>query len=386
MIMLEADPPARAVLGAKAGKSEWPHLSSDKDESGEIGSVLALTDDKCRLLFTTLHRHKEVTHVLFAGGSPCQGFSRANPNSRGVRDSRSAFIWVFHTLSSAALTRLKGKASVAVVLENVVMKDSAIEKNISKLFGTAPQVANANLWTACDRDRNLWSSYPALPLPDMGRTSPDFDAILSRGWRPLWELSGSGKRPRFSCFLRPWPPNGLPENITSFWKFSRHRYDEHGLVYRPDAPAEILKKIEGLVEGMRSNDRGFKKTGTAIHSSRSDLCKWIHAEGGDKYFRPLNAAERDLALGFLAGAFRLPADYPKDKLGEEFGRCLLSGNAWAPPAAAHVLSHLSIHILKNQALVTNLDVPEFKSVEDTLDFLQPGDRPSSPKGGGKGRR
>ena len=212
----------------------------------------------------------------------------------------------------------------------------------------------------------------------MGRTSPDFGATLSQGWRPLWGLSGSGRRPRFSCFLRPWLPNGPPENVTSFWKFSLHRYDEHGFVYRPDAPAEILKKTEGLVEGMRSDDRGFKKTGTAVHSSRSDLCRWIHAEGGDKYFRPFNADEWDLALGFPAGESRLPADYPKDKLGEEFGRCFLSGNAWALPAASHVLSHLSIHILKNQALVTNFDVPEFKSVEDTLGFLQPEDRPSSP--------
>ena len=386
MIMFETDSPARAVLRAKAGESEWLLLSDDKDKSGQVGSVLALTDDKCRLLLSILDRHEKVTHVLFAGGSPCQGFSRANPNSKGVRDPRSALIWVFHALSSSALTHLKGKASVAVVLENVVMKDSSIEQNITKLLGTAPQVANANLWTACDRDRNFWSSYPSLPLPDFKKTSPDFDAILSQGWRPLWELTGNSKRPRFSCFLRPWPPNGPPENITSFWKFSLHRYDEHGLVYRPDAPPAILKKIEGFVEGMRSNDRDLRSRGSAVHSARSELCKWIHSDGGSKYLRPLNADERDLALGFPAGTSRLPAGHPKDKLGEEYGRCLLSGNAWAPPAAAHVLSHLSEHVLKNKTLVTNLDVPEFKSIEDTLDLLQPGGRPSSPKRGGKGRR
>ena len=386
VIMFETDPPARAVLEAMANTSEWLHLSSDKDKSGEIGSVLALTEDGCRLLLTTLDRRKEVKHVLFAGGPPCQGFSRANPNSKGVRDPRSALIWVFHALSAAALAHFRKKASVAAVLENIVMKGSAIEKSISKLFGAAPQVANANFWTACDRDRNFWSSYPALPLPDQGGTSPDFDAILSKGWRPLWELSGSSKRPRFSCFLRPWPPGGPPENATSFWKFSLHRYDGHSLIYRPDAPAEIFKKIEGFVAGMRSNDRGFKKTGTAARSSRSDLCRWIHTEGGDKHFRPLNADERDLALGFPAGASRFPASHPRDKLGEEFGRCFLSGNAWAPPAAAHVFSHLSTHILKNQALEANFDVPEFKSVEATLNFFQPDGQPSSPKGGGKGRR
>ena len=147
--------------------------------------------------------------MLFAGGSPCQGFSKANPNSKGVRDPRSALSWVFHALSATALAHLRGRASVAAVLENIVMKSSAIEENIAKLLGTTPQIANANLWTVCDRDRNFWSSYPAFLLPGPGEVPPDFDAILSPGWRLMWELTGSNRRPRFSCFLRPWPPGGI---------------------------------------------------------------------------------------------------------------------------------------------------------------------------------
>ena len=46
MIMFETDSPARAVLRAKAGESEWLLLSDDKDKSGQVGSVLALTDDR----------------------------------------------------------------------------------------------------------------------------------------------------------------------------------------------------------------------------------------------------------------------------------------------------------------------------------------------------
>ena len=83
MIMFETDPPARALLAAKAGSSGWLNLSDDRDTSGETGSVLALTDNDCRLLKATLDHHKEVTHVLFAGGSPCQGFSKATPR-RGL--------------------------------------------------------------------------------------------------------------------------------------------------------------------------------------------------------------------------------------------------------------------------------------------------------------
>ena len=385
MIMFETDPPARALLAAKAGSSGWLNLSDDRDTSGETGSVLALTDNNCRLLRTTLDHHKEVTHVLFAGGSPCQGFSRANPNSKGVRDPRSALIWVFHALPAAAMAHLGGRASVAVVLENVVMKNSSIEGNVSRLLGSTPQLANANLWTSCDRDRNFWSSYPSSPLPDSGGPQPDFDAVLFPGWRPLWELTGSNRRPRFSCFLRPWPPGGPQENITSFWKFSLHRYDDHGLVYRPDSPPEVLKKIVELVTGA-SNNKAVKQQGSAAHSSRADLCNWIHAGGGDKYLRPLNANERDVALGFPSGASRLPTGYPTNKLGEEFERCLLSGNAWSPPAAAHVLKHLSRHILEGSPLETNLAIPKFVSVDATLTFLQPDGQACTPKGGGKGRR
>ena len=109
-------------------------------------------------------------HVLFAGGSPWQGFSRASSNPRGVGDDRSALIWVFHALPKAAADHLGGKAKVAVVLENVVMHATDIQDNITKLLGISPQVANANLWAACDRDRNFWSSYASAPTPSSDRS------------------------------------------------------------------------------------------------------------------------------------------------------------------------------------------------------------------------
>ena len=311
MTMLETDPPARAVFGAKAGKSEWFHLSSGKDESGEVGSVLALTDDKCRLLLTTLDRYKEVTHVLFAGGSPCQGFSRAKPQLE-----RSARLAVRPHLGLPRPVIGRADAPQGKGVGGGGPRERRHEglRHREEHFQALRHRPPGRQREPLDGMRpgsELLVVVPRVPPPDMGRTYPDFDAILSQAWRPLWEFSGSGRRPRFFCFLRPWLPNGPPEYITSFWKFSLHRYDEHGRVYRPDAPAEILKKIEGLVEGIRSNDRGFKKTGTAIHSSRSDLCRRIHAEVGEKYLRPPNADERDLALGFPAGASRLLADVPQ---------------------------------------------------------------------------
>ena len=216
--------------------------------------------------------------------------------------------------------------------------------------------------------------------------SSDFDAILSQGWRPLWELSGSSKRPRFSCFLRPWPPNGPPENITSFWEFSLHRYDEHGLVYRPGAPAEIFKKIEGLVAGMRSNDRGFKKTGTAIHSVSVRPLQVDPRGGRRQVFQALQRGRAGPRSGLPGGGVQAPGEPPQGQARRGV-RALPPLRQRVGPAGGSPRPKSSVephpHILKNQALVTNFDVPEFKSVEATLNFLQPEDQPSSPKGGGR---
>ena len=42
-----------------------------------------------------------------------------------------------------------------MVLGNVVMYAIGTQANITKFLGMEPQVANANLWAACDRGRNF---------------------------------------------------------------------------------------------------------------------------------------------------------------------------------------------------------------------------------------
>ena len=117
MIMFETDKPARALLTAKAKDHlGWVQLSEESDSTGAKGSVLALTENNCALLRSILDENRTVEHVLFAGGSPCQGFSRASSNPKGVGDERSALIWVFHALPNAAEKHLGNKATVAVVL------------------------------------------------------------------------------------------------------------------------------------------------------------------------------------------------------------------------------------------------------------------------------
>ena len=65
------------------------------------------------------------------------------------------------------------RRSRCMVLENVVMHAMDIQDNITKLLGVKPQVANANLWAACDRDRNFWSSHPSVPTPRFGAVEPE---------------------------------------------------------------------------------------------------------------------------------------------------------------------------------------------------------------------
>jgi site-specific DNA-cytosine methylase len=389
MIMFETDVSARALLRAKTeDQPGWVQLSEEPDSTGAKGSVLALAENNFALLKSILDAHNTVEHVLFAGGSPCQGFSRASSNPKGVGDERSALIWVFHALPRAASEHLGRKASVAVVLENVVMYATEIRDNISRLFGLQPQVTNANIWAACDRDRNFWSSYPSAPAPKFGSNEPELTEVLREGWRPLWELEGSSKRHRFSTFLRPFPP-GLPsENVTKFWKFPLHSYTEHGLVYRPDAPADVLNKIRDFVHGtIRMKDPNLRELGSTGNRARAELCRWIHQDGNSKYLRPLDADERDRAMGFPAGASSFPSSYTSSPSGIEFDRCCLTGNAWSPPAAAHILGPLAKHILEKAPLKVTLGLPEFVSREATLELIQPGaDLSRLNKGGGKGRR
>ena len=387
MIMFETEPAPRSVLSAKA--AECPThlvLSEWSDQAGAVGSVLALVENGFKLLVDILDEHPQVTHVLFAGGSPCQGLSRAKSNAKGVYDERSALIFVFHALPHKALAHLRGRASVAVVLENVVMHpDCEVTGNISLMLGVSPQRADAKLWAHCDRDRNYWSSYRAKPLPAPSAGPPDFSKVLRTGWRPLWELMGVKQSTHLSVFLRPFPPHIPSEHVTEFWKFPLHRYDERGFVYLESAPQDVLEKIKGFIHStMRKPASQLRTAGSEANRARALLCHWIHKEGGSQWLRPPDSEERDMALGFPPGASRLPLGGPVSSCGEEFDRCGLSGNAWSPPAAAHVLSPLADHILKGEELVVTLNMPDFVSKEGTQRLLQPSG--SFFQEGGRGRR
>eukprot|EP00972_Heterocapsa_arctica_P098328 14510196-Heterocapsa_arctica.AAC.1 len=59
------DKTCRALLLAKAATSDYMHLSELKDQSGLVGSVLALVDNDFHHLRELLQRHSTgLTHVL----------------------------------------------------------------------------------------------------------------------------------------------------------------------------------------------------------------------------------------------------------------------------------------------------------------------------------
>ena len=96
MTMFGTDETARALLLARAGEHPgWAQLSEEADSTGTTGSVLPLTENNFALFKSILDDNRSIEHVLFAGGSPCQGFSRASSNPKGVGDDRSALTWVF---------------------------------------------------------------------------------------------------------------------------------------------------------------------------------------------------------------------------------------------------------------------------------------------------
>ena len=93
-------------------------------------------------------------------------------------------------------------------------------------------------------------------------------------------------------------------------------------------------------------DPNLRESGSAGNKARAEFCRWIHAEENPRYFRPFDADEQDLALGFPSGVSPPPSSYTPSPSGIEFDRCGLSGNAWSPPAAAHILGPLAEHILR----------------------------------------
>eukprot|EP00972_Heterocapsa_arctica_P063743 9404778-Heterocapsa_arctica.AAC.1 len=83
----ECDPACRDLLAHRNGPNT--HLSLSSHDS-LIGSVLAFAENNFSLIKEIPRAFPNISHVLIAGGSPCQGFSSANTSRKGFTDSRSS--------------------------------------------------------------------------------------------------------------------------------------------------------------------------------------------------------------------------------------------------------------------------------------------------------
>ena len=350
----------------------------------------------CSVLRAILDDFPALLHVCVAGGSPCQGLSRANPRAKGFQDPRSSLLWVFHAIASIAEGHLAGRASVAVVVENVDSMPPETSAAISRLFGIVPARLDAAQLCAAHRPRLFWSSYgkPA-PLGDPP-LAVDPAAALDPGWRPLWELDPPEGAPpasqrRFGTFLRPFPPGAPPEFPAKFPRFPLSSYSDNLLVYKPDADAALLERLRGfLATSVRIDAKKSRVPGSSALEARAALVRWIHLEDGHLVVRPLNADERDRSLGFPVGHSR-PDHPPPQEPGQlplELARCALTGNAWSPPVGAHVLEPLSRAIRECEAPPSRHGLGNFISREATLTTLlaQPADAPLTAPPGGPPRR
>lgn len=87
---------------------------------------------------------------LLIGGSPCQDFSQANKERKGLHGTKSSLFFEYVRL----LKELKPKY---FLLENVVMDDYNYQY-ISDILGTYPVDINSNLVSAQHRQRSYWTN------------------------------------------------------------------------------------------------------------------------------------------------------------------------------------------------------------------------------------
>ena len=183
VIFFETDTRCRTLLQARRVKL-GAYLSSTKDAAGAAGSVFALTEADFFSLRSLLGSCPQLRLLFIGGGSPCVGFSQANPGGRGIDDPHSNMVWTIPVLATVAKSLLPSDVSVVFLLENVDMRESR-KPPLDTVLGVTGRKACASLLLACRRPREYWTN---LVTSTPSAVEVDFNSLLDEGWRPLWEL------------------------------------------------------------------------------------------------------------------------------------------------------------------------------------------------------
>ena len=314
-VLVENDPGCRDVL--------LEHLVDDSHELFDVadGSVERLLDDN--ILEGYLDRFPAASFILFVGGSPCQGFSRANRLRLGLADPRSQLIWVFGVAVARARAHLcrrgRHRSIVHFLIENVDM-NSLHAKTISDYLGCNSILSCASSVSSTARSRRYWTSLPASSF--IPPVTPR-DAVPDPQWSSL--LPPGDDRP-WLIPTRPHRPGRPPELPTPFWSFGSSSYSARHLVLHTSATTaaqQLAARLRPLV-----------------NFSGNDLLSFvydIHTTALGESLRPLNADELERALGYPHGSSassKLPR--PGDPPGD-FARIARLCNGFSVPAVAVLL-------------------------------------------------
>lgn len=160
---------------------------------------------------------------LLIGGSPCQDFSHANRDTKGLEGEKSGLFYEY-------LRILKETKPKYFLLENVKMKKEH-EVIISELLGVEPILIDSKLLTAGLRKRLYWTNIPNIQQPkDLNIKLND---ILDSGWcnmekaRTLLESDSRPLKTQVKMFHRYQKFNTLIfENEKHYLDCKKH-YDEN---------------------------------------------------------------------------------------------------------------------------------------------------------------
>ena len=378
-LLFEVDGRCRKLLAVHRVRSGII-LSSLRDLEGVEGSALAPSEGSEGIFENILSQLPALQLILLVSGSPCVGFSVALGHSvrTGIRHSQSEKLWSV-PVALARLRRLSDRmfstpVSIVFLAENVDMSerpsDVANRDAISRTMGVEHVLIPASRVCMTERLRSYWTN---LRVPDLLPLVLDAGSVLDSGWRPLWEFPSGIRQPdkRFSTFLRPFKP-GFPEEFPApFRRLPLSAYSDRGLVYRSDVSGDNLRLLEDLVVScVRIKTTNIRVKGSPAILARIRLAEEIHVRGADQFLRPLNGRERDLSLGFPAGASSLPEDSTEGFLWEPLEA---SGNAFVVPVIAHILQPLAKFLLQADSPLPEL-LPGFPSVltrEEALVSLTP---------------
>jgi hypothetical protein len=354
IISFETSIACQALLRRTPSRPSTIIVSTAVDHHGKPGSVLALVEQSGQLLMLLLRHYHRAVRWLIVGGSPCQGFSSANPDGRGFFDHRSQLMWVLPVVIGTlarGIQFLDLQSTVNFIIEMVHPRQPRQRQLFDALYQTAAVPIDNSSFGGIARPRLWWLSFD-IPLPptSVRRDPGDF---LDPPWRPLWELlEGYSFTRRFGTRLRPCDP-GQPAECPLPWRrFPLSMYGINHLVYNPEASPSALRDLkhraqEHILKAPSDDTRPPRCVPDAI-TRRVKMASWIHLEGGSSTCRCLSASEVERGMGFPPGSSLPPADIIKGKSKEdiEWHRHELLGNTFAIGPVAHILQSAT-YIVEN---------------------------------------